>query len=678
MFMSPMHRSNPVRMMGLSSGMDTDNLIQQMMRAHQMRIDNKMRSRTILQWRQESHNNLANQIKSFRSSFMTALGSTGMFNRNMYNPVVATFGGGKNDSAVTIRTAAGSSTGTMRIGQVVSLAKGASVTTNGADGVGVTGAGQAGLALTTRLGEIKDGAIQFGRDKYTLTLEKDADGKATNTIDLYRFPDGKYSYDEAGDNLVQFDINGKGTITKDGESIDVYMLKNGNLVREGTQYVDGNASGTIGDDKTYTIRRDGEGNYFYKIGDGAEQKFTFGANGKATISVDGDSIDIFELDDNKGIVIGGGTFEGTLTYGTAKITINSKEVTLNRNMTIQNMLNAVNGTEGINATMSYDRLTDKFTLESKTIGEKSTLDFSSDTSNFFNTLGLNQINRENGTMAKVYIQGELVTKDTNTFSHRGVTITLNHATDTGSTGGTSTHEDDIIVTLKNDVTDTIDRIKNAIDAFNSILKNIDDMLKSRKDVNERGYQPLTDEEKSLMTEKQVEDWEAIARKGIMRSDPSLQLLMRRLRDGKDGIIIPAVRSLSTGSEYPYLGLKDGQITIDEDMLKRALEEDPDKVAEFFVGTGTRNQDGEIEGLGLFRAFDEKLRDFVNVNQVRTIKSLEDSMRQTNLQMEKLTLKMYAEEDKLYRQFAAMETALSKLQQQGDWMTSMLGGQGQGR
>jgi len=35
--------------------------------------------------------------------------------------------------------------------------------------------------------------------------------------------------------------------------------------------------------------------------------------------------------------------------------------------------------------------------------------------------------------------------------------------------------------------------------------------------------------------------------------------------------------------------------------------------------------------------------------------------------------MFAEEDRLYRQFAAMESAMSRLQSQGDWFASMLGG-----
>ena len=149
-----MNRSSPMRMMGLSSGMDTDFMIQQMMRVHQMRIDNKMRSRTILQWRQQEHNSLADQIKSFRSSFMTALGSNGLLNRTMYNSVSTTISA-NNAGRVSVSAPSGSALGTIRINSITSLAKGASVVSSAI----VTKPGGGSVALTDRL-------TGFDLDKY--------------------------------------------------------------------------------------------------------------------------------------------------------------------------------------------------------------------------------------------------------------------------------------------------------------------------------------------------------------------------------------------------------------------------------------------------------------------------------------------------------------------------------
>jgi flagellar hook-associated protein 2 len=58
---------------------------------------------------------------------------------------------------------------------------------------------------------------------------------------------------------------------------------------------------------------------------------------------------------------------------------------------------------------------------------------------------------------------------------------------------------------------------------------------------------------------------------------------------------------------------------------------------------------------------------------RAIRNLEDSIRRNNEQVTRMQNRMFAEEDRLFRQFAAMETAMSRMQSQGDWFTAMLGG-----
>jgi len=70
-----------------------------------------------------------------------------------------------------------------------------------------------------------------------------------------------------------------------------------------------------------------------------------------------------------------------------------------------------------------------------------------------------------------------------------------------------------------------------------------------------------------------------------------------------------------------------------------------------------------------------MNNFVSANGSanRSIRALEGSIRRSNEQIGRMQERMFAEEDRLYRQFAAMESAMSKLQSQGDWFTAMLGG-----
>jgi len=501
-------------MMGLSSGLDTESLIKQTMRIHQIRIDSQMRKKTVLQWRQETYNGIKDQISNFRNTFLSSLGSTTMMQRSVYNSTVANVTG-KNADAVTIKTTMGATTGTMRIGQVVSLAKGASVST--ASGVS---ANNAGFAMT--------------------------------------------------DKLSSLNLTGGGQVFGVGEDT-------------------------------------------------------------ATIEVRGTSI------------------------------------TLDKNDTISSMINKVNNSSA-DVTMKYDRLADQFTFESKTTGAGDNFTIFGDALEALGFTGASAgagVNATGGSKAQVYINGTLETFDSNTFSYRGLSITLNRTTDTGATGPVA-HADDTIITLKRDATEAVNRIKTFIEAYNSIIKKIEGLVRERKTSTEAAYEPLTDEEKSVMSEKQIQEWEAIAKKGILKNDNGLQNLASSLRSAlyesvKVAGLSPAEIGLTTGN---FFGETGGQIVLNEDKLRAALENDPDRVAEVFAGTD--------ENRGLLWRMNSIMNQYVSTSQPETLKSLESSIKRANEQMTKMQVKMYAEEDKLYRQFAAMETALSKLQSQGDWLSAMLG------
>ena len=515
MAIGSIYRSSPIKLMGLSSGMDTEGIIQQSMKALQMRIDAKFRHKTVFEWRQQTLSGIKDQISNFRNTFLSSLGSTTMMQRSIYNSTVAN-ATGKNADAVTIKTTTGSTPGTMKIGQIVSLAKGAGVST--ASGIS---ADNKGFSTTTKLEDL---------------------------------------------------------------------------------------------------------NF---------------ANG----------LQIFETGEE-----------------TATITIANKDIVLNRDDTIGSMINKINNS-GADVIMKYDRLSDQFTLESKASGTGNDFTLSGDALEALGFVGAGNvggITATGGSKAQVYINDKLETFDSNTFDFRGLTITLNRETEGSGAGNIWTAADDIGVTLKRDATEAVNRIKGFIEAYNAIIKKIETLLKERKKSNEVSYGPLTDEEKSVMSEKQIEEWEAIAKKGILRNDTGLQNLASSLRSSlfesvKNAGLSPSEIGLSTGN---YFGDTGGQIVLDENKLRAALEDNPDRVAEVFAGTE--------ENRGFLWRVNSLMGDYVNKSQLNTMKSLEASIKRTNDQMTKMTERMYAEEDKLYRQFAAMETALSKLQSQGEWMSAMLG------
>jgi len=138
-------------MMGLASGMDTEFIIQQTMRLHQMKIDSRLRARTILEWRQQTHNSIRDQITGFRNSFLTTQGA-GLLNRNAFNSTSATVTGrvsGANSNAVTVRTTIGSPTGSFTINKAV-LAQNAQAVSSSP----LTGLQGNGFASGERLGDM--------------------------------------------------------------------------------------------------------------------------------------------------------------------------------------------------------------------------------------------------------------------------------------------------------------------------------------------------------------------------------------------------------------------------------------------------------------------------------------------------------------------------------------------
>jgi len=130
-------------------------------------------------------------------------------------------------------------------------------------------------------------------------------------------------------------------------------------------------------------------------------------------------------------------------------------------------------------------------------------------------------------------------------------------------------------------------------------------------------------------------------------------------------ISPSQLGLSTGGYFDGMG---SQIVLDEDKLRKALEDDPEKVMNLFMGGAEADYQGNK---GLLWRMEDLMNGYMNGSQYNSINNLENSIRKANQQIDTLRKKMYDEENRLYRKFAAMETALSKIQAQTEWMLSML-------
>ena len=91
------------------------------------------------------------------------------------------------------------------------------------------------------------------------------------------------------------------------------------------------------------------------------------------------------------------------------------------------------------------------------------------------------------------MNGAEFTSDGNTFEINGLTITAHAKTDVP-----------ITLTTADDTDGIYDMIKGFLKEYNELINEMDKLYNAD---SAKGYEPLTDEEKEAMSEKDIEKWE---------------------------------------------------------------------------------------------------------------------------------------------------------------------------
>lgn len=135
---------------------------------------------------------------------------------------------------------------------------------------------------------------------------------------------------------------------------------------------------------------------------------------------------------------------------------------------------------------------------------------------------------------------------------------------------TSTDDNAVTLTGSNDVSDLQDKIESFMDDYNTLIKTINGKI---YETYSSDYQPLTDSEKSSMTETQITKWETKAQTGLLRHDSYLEDLANGMKSAMSTFL------KSSGIDIEELGItavddyttKNGTYSVDSDTLKSALE-----------------------------------------------------------------------------------------------------------
>ena len=184
-----------------------------------------------------------------------------------------------------------------------------------------------------------------------------------------------------------------------------------------------------------------------------------------------------------------------------------------------------------------------------------------------------------------YINGveTVLTSGTNTFDIDGFKVTAN------GTLKAENGSERVSFDKKVDADKIVDAVKSFVEDYNKVLAEINEQYSTQPD-HKNDYKPLTDDQKADMTEKQIEEYEAKAKEGLLFGDRDLGGLSNGLRFVFSNLDMDAI-GISVSTSYS----DKGKITLDETKLRSALASDPDAVAEAFAAPLEQKQVTNSDG-----------------------------------------------------------------------------------
>jgi len=298
--------------------------------------------------------------------------------------------------------------------------------------------------------------------------------------------------------------------------------------------------------------------------------------------------------------------------------------------------------------------------------------------------------RITGQNAQIYLNGAFFESSSNSFDINGLTINatgitgLNDEARAALADGTKTADqltaedyNSITLTTGTDTDGIYKTIKNFVSQYNDLIKEMESKYNADKATD---YDILTDDQKSSMSEKEIEAWDNKIKDSLLRRDDSLSSLIDTMKRSMQGAytINDKQYSLSsfgieTMSYFLAAANEKGVYHIDgdpddndtsgnEDKLRAMIASDPDGVQEFFTKLSN----------DMYATLTKKASSTTNSSYGSFY---DDKAMSTQYTKYKTALSDYEKkladiEDKYYKQFSAMETALSKLQNSSSAITGL--------
>ena len=553
-----------------------------------------------------------------------------------------------------------------------------------------------GQTKTFTLGDPKTDAVPQNNEDIKKLLEKELDnafGKDKINVTLVPDADGKESF--------SFSVSNGDTFRITSPVGEVLGLGENGV----TSYVD--TGKTLGD----LLGKDLGGSDGWAKGVGQPHEVKDADGNISYVDNEGNAVD----KDNYRLDKDGKRFK--------ELTINGVTIgQYNEDTALETVLNDINSNTEAGVSVSFSKTTNQFVFTAKETGEGGRIDigaglgetlfgqidYKDDGSTILGDTQKSSYTAGKDAIFHATINGKnmALSRSSNTFDLDGMSITLNgtfnkgSATDTPILGSQlkgldpdkdttifDLNGDDVTFSSKTDTDKIIDVVKTMVEDYNAIVSEVkkaySDMPLEKSDGSR--YKPLTDEDKADMTESEIKAYEEKAKTGILFMDRDLSSLYSALRSavapgGSDGSFL---RSIGIKTSY-----EDGLTTLslDENALREALEQNPDQVKDAF----TKSKENGAASDGLMASI-QKVTDRYAATTGATKgiliekagskyspsaalkNTLLEQMKDIDKQVDKWQAKMSDKVDYYTNKFTQLEMLIAHMNSQSSSLAGMMGG-----
>lgn len=703
-----------IRMAGMVSGLDTDALVKELVSAYNKKTESYEKKKTKLEWKQEAWKELNTKIYDLYSKTLSSLRFSSAYNKR------ATTVSDETKASVTASSSAAKGTQTLEVHKMA------------ASGY-LTGSKIIGMGDVTSDTTLRELAIE---DETTITLQVgDGETKDIKLSGDTTIGDVIKQFKEAGVDANFDQENGRIFLMSKGTGKDLDFKLQGdtealsnlglltyeygekviNSKNPNTPVTNATALSDLGIDENAVLNFTGfkeiknvgeltaflqfrgidayfdEKNQRFAIKSGNEfvdKNFNGNEDLMLNLGLTPKSSGAFgAYGDKLGPEISGEKPLSNFAITESQMTINGKTINLSN---VENLLKSFKDELGVEVEVRANR----FVVKSDPDGVLSKFDsdnMDDNAKSVLASLGIGMLDRRNGMVseqsavkidgsdAEIKLNGATFTSTSNNFNINGLSINIKETTQIGEENGVPKYGEVKLVT-DTDVDSIYKTIKNFITEYNAVISEMDGLYNAD---SAKDYEPLTDEEKEALSEKEVEKWEEKIKKSLLRRDNTLNSVASMMKTAmiKSFDVNGVKMSLSTFGIKTgnYFTSKDNEknifhidgdpedstVSAEDDKLKKAIAADPDGVADFFAQLTDNLYDElyeKMRGTTLSSAF-----------TVYNDKQLNTEMDQYNKQISRWEDYVSQQEEFWYSKFTAMEKALSQLQSSSSALSGLLGG-----